>query len=155
MGKESESVKVLARNKRAFFNYEIEETLECGIELLGTEVKSIKASRFSFSDSYARVLNNELWLIGLHVSEYTHGNLFNHEPERSRRLLVHKQELKHLKRKIDERGYTLVPLRFYLKNGLIKVEVGLGRGKKNYDKRESIKQKDLKREAMRELRGRY
>jgi len=155
MGKESESVKVLARNKRAFFNYEIEETLECGIELLGTEVKSIKSSRFSFSDSYARVLNNELWLIGLHVSEYTHGNLFNHEPERSRRLLVHKQELKHLKRKIDERGYTVVPLRFYLKNGLIKVEVGLGRGKKNYDKRESIKQKDLKREAMRELRGRY
>jgi len=155
MGKESESVKVLARNKRAFFNYEIEESLECGIELLGTEVKSIKSSRFSFSDSYARVLNNELWLIGLHVSEYTHGNLFNHEPERSRRLLVHKQELKHLKRKIDERGYTVVPLRFYLKNGLIKVEVGLGRGKKNYDKRESIKQKDLKREAMRELRGRY
>lgn len=145
-------IKILAKNKKAFFNYTVEDKFEFGIALQGTEVKSIKDGRFSFSDAYVRISDNELWLIDFHISAYPFGNIENHEPLRERKLLAHKHEIKRLKRKIDERGYTLIPLRFYLKKGLVKVEVGLCRGKKKQDKRESIKQRDLKREADRELR---
>jgi SsrA-binding protein len=145
-------IKILAKNKKAFFNYTVEDKIECGIELKGTEVKSIKNGKFSFSDSYVRIVEDELWLQGFHISAYIHGNIMNHEPERPRRLLAHKQEIKRLKRKTEERGFTLVPLRFYLKRGIVKVEVGLCKGKKQHDKRESIKQKDLKREAAREMK---
>ncbi len=146
---------VIARNKKAFFNFTVEETLEVGIELQGTEVKSIKANRVSFTDSYARIRNDELWLFGLHIAEYTHGNLNNHEPDRTRKLLAHKSEIKRLRRKIDERGYTMVPLRIYVVHGLIKVEVGLCKGKKVHDKREAIKKRDQKRDEARELRNQY
>lgn len=155
MATESSATKLLAKNRRAFYDYSVEENLECGIVLQGTEVKSLRGGKFSFSDSYARIRDDELWLIGLHISEYTHGNINNHDPLRDRKLLIHRQELKRLKRKVDERGFTLIPLRIYLKGGRVKVELGVCRGKKSYDKRESIKERDQKRDADREMSGRY
>ena len=147
--------KLLAKNRRAFHEYEVEEKLECGIVLEGTEVKSIRDGKLSFSDSYGRIRNGGLWLIGLHIAEYKQGNINNHEPLRDRKLLVHRDELKRLKRRVDERGYTLVPVSVYLKGDIIKLEMGLCRGKKLYDKREDLKRKAQKRDAERELRGRY
>ncbi len=147
--------KIIAKNKRAFFNYTVEESIECGIELLGTEVKSVKANRLSFTDAYARIRGSEMWLYGLHIAEYTHGNLNNHDPDRVRKLLAHKSEIKRLRRKVDERGFTLIPLRIYVTHGLIKVEVGLCKGKKAHDKRDAIKKRDQKRDEARELRERY
>jgi SsrA-binding protein len=154
MEKEKTGIKFLAKNRKARFNYEIEDSLECGIELRGTEVKSIRAGKMSFADSYCRVRGAELYLQGFHISPYDHGNIHNHEPDRERKLLAHAQEIKRLQRKIDERGYTLVPLKVYLKGGMVKIEIGLGRGKKVYDKRESIKKRDQKRDAEREMRDR-
>lgn len=151
----SEGQKLLASNRKARFNYSVEESLECGIELQGTEVKSFKAGTFSFSDSYAKVEDGELWLVGLHVTPYRFGNIHNHDPDRARKLLVHKQEIKRLNRKVVERGLTLVPLRFYLKRGIIKLELGVCRGKKTVDKRETIKQRDQKRDTERALRERF
>ena len=142
-----EHVKLLLLNKKARFNFFIDETLECGIELQGTEVKSLRENRFSFGDSYARIKEGQLYLIGFHISPYPYGNLHNHEPERERKLLVHKEEIKKLRKKVEEKGFTLVPINVYLKNGLIKVELGICRGKKLYDKRETIKQRDLERES--------
>lgn len=140
-----EKVKTLLVNKKARFNFFIEETIECGIELQGTEVKSLRENRFSFGDSYARIKDKQLWLIALHISPYTFGNLNNHDPDRDRKLLVHKEEIRKLRKKVEEKGFTLVPVRLYLKNGLIKVELGICRGKKLFDKRETIKQRDLER----------
>ena len=142
-----EHVKLLLLNKKARFNFFIDETLECGIELQGTEVKSLRENRFSFGDSYARIKEGQLYLIGFHISPYPFGNLHNHEPERERKLLVHKEEIRKLRKKVEEKGFTLVPIKVYLKNGLIKVELGICRGKKLYDKREAIKQRDLERES--------
>lgn len=147
--------KILLKNKKAFYNFEIIESFECGISLQGTEVKSIKTGRMSFSDSYCRIREGELFLIGFHISQYPLGNIHNHVPDRERKLLIHKEEIKRLRRKVEEKGFTLVPLSVYLKRGMVKIEVGLCRGKKLYDKREDIKQKDLKREADRELRQRF
>jgi len=149
-----EGVKVLARNRRAFYEYSVDDTLECGISLQGTEVKSMRGHKFSFVDSYARIRNDELWLIGLHINEYTHGNIYNHEPDRTRKLLAHKEEIKRLRRKVDEKGFTLVPLRFYLKNGRVKLELGVCKGKKTYDKRDTIKKRDQDRDSAREMSGR-
>lgn len=145
--------KLLADNRKARFNYTVEDAIECGIALHGTEVKSMKSGRFSFSDAYARVKDEELWLVGFHISPYPFGNLYNHDPDRERKLLVHKREIKRLKRKTDERGYTLVPLKFYLKRGIVKMELGVCLGKKSYDKREAIKQRDQMRDAQREMRN--
>ena len=150
-----DKVKVLAVNRKARFNYNVLDRIECGIELKGTEVKSMRGSRFSFSDSYARIDNNELWLFGFHISLYPFGNRFNHDPDRPRKLLVHKQEIKRLKRKVDEKGLTLVPLKFYLKRGLVKREIGVCKGKKLFDKREGIKKRDQKRDAEREFKNRF
>lgn len=147
------NVKVLSVNKKARYNYAIDEYIECGIVLEGTEVKSVRQNRFSYSDSYCRIINNELWLIGFHISMYDFGNIHNHEPERIRKLLVHKEELKKLTRKVDEKGFTLIPLKIYLKKGLVKVEVGICKGKKNYDKRAVIKDRDLKKDAAREMKN--
>lgn len=144
--------KVLSINRKARFNYAIIDRLECGIELKGTEVKSVKAGRFSFSDSYARVDRDELYLVGLHITPYVHGNRFNVEPDRTRKLLAHRQEIKRLKRSVDEKGLTLVPMAFYLKRGIVKVELAISKGKKQYDKREAIKKRDQDREAEREFR---
>ncbi|TVR00204.1 MAG: SsrA-binding protein SmpB [Spirochaetaceae bacterium] len=152
MAVDKSATKQLGRNRRAFYDYAVDETLECGVVLTGTEVKSIRANKFSFSDAYGRIRNNELWLIGLHISEYSHGNLFNHEPLRERKLLAHRREIAKLRRKVDERGFTLIPLTIYLKGGRIKIELGVCRGKKNYDKREGIKERDQRREVDREIR---
>lgn len=147
--------KVLAVNRKARHNYSIEDTMECGIELRGTEVKSLKEGTFSFSDSYGKIENGELWLVGLHITPYRFGNINNHEPDRKRKLLVHRQEIKRLTRKVVERGLTLVPLSFYLSRGLVKLKLGICRGKRSYDKREEIKRRDLKREADRAFRDKY
>jgi SsrA-binding protein len=151
----SEPRKLLAANRKARYNYSVEESLECGVELRGTEVKSFKAGTFSFSDAYARIEDGELWLVGLHVTPYRFGNIHNHDPDRKRKLLVHRQEVKRLNRKVVERGLTLVPLSFYLKHGIIKLELGVCRGKKTVDKREAIKQRDQKRDAERAIRERF
>ena len=144
--------RTLSHNRKARFNYSIIDSLECGIELKGTEVKSLKEGKISFGDSYARIERDELWLVGLHVTPYSHGNRFNVEPDRTRRLLAHKQEIRKLRRQVDEKGLTLVPLKFYTKSGTVKVELAVCKGKKIFDKREDIKHKDQKREAERELR---
>jgi SsrA-binding protein len=152
MAKSDWNMKVLAVNKKARFNYEIQESLECGIALAGTEVKSIKDGKSSFADAYAEVKDDELWLVAYHVTPYVFGNINNHDPLRRRKLLVHKKEIKRLKRITMEKGLTLVPLKFYLRRGLVKCELGIARGKKLFDKRQDIKKRDLKREVQREFR---
>jgi SsrA-binding protein len=144
--------KTLAVNRKARYNYAVDDSLECGIELQGTEVKSMKERSFSFSDAYAKIDNGELWLVGLHITPYKFGNIYNHEPDRTRKLLVHRQEIKRLSRKVNERGLTLIPLSFYLKRGMVKLELGICRGKRLVDKRQDIKQRDQKRDAERALR---
>jgi SsrA-binding protein len=144
--------KVLALNRKARYNYAVQDTLECGIELRGTEVKSMKERSFSFSDSYAKIENGELWLAGLHVTPYKFGNIHNHEPDRIRKLLLHRQEIKRLSRKVNERGLTLIPLSFYLIRGMVKLELGICRGKRVVDKRQDIKRRDMKRDAERVMR---
>ncbi|ORC37239.1 SsrA-binding protein [Marispirochaeta aestuarii] len=149
-----EGKKILADNRKARFNYMVLDSLECGIALQGTEVKSMRAGKFSFTDAYARIRNGELWLVGFHITPYEFGNIFNHEPVRERRLLAHKDEIKRLQRKVDEKGLTLVPLKFYLKGGIVKLELGVCQGKKLHDKRQSIKERDDKRAADREFKQR-
>jgi SsrA-binding protein len=143
---------VLGENRKARFNYEILENLECGIALKGTEVKSIKAGKFSFPDAFVEVRNHELFIRNLSVTPYDFGNIHNHAPDRVRKLLAHRQEIKKLERKVQEKGCTLIPLKFYLKNGRVKIDLGVCRGKKLYDKRATIKEKDLKRDAERNFR---
>lgn len=149
-----EGVKILADNRKARYNYSVLENMEVGIELKGTEVKSLRAGKFSFADAFASVKDGELWLYNFHITPYDFGNIHNHEALRARKLLAHKQEIKRLSRKIDERGYTLIPLKVYLKEGRVKIDLGVCQGKKTYDKRNAIKARDLDREAQRELRGR-
>ena len=155
MAKKQTGQKALAVNRKARHLYTIVESLESGIELTGTEVKSMKASRFSFSDSYAAIEGGELWLISLHVTPYDFGNLSDQDPLRKRKLLVHKQEITRLKRQTEEKGLTLIPLRFYLKKGLVKLQLGICRGKRLYDKRETIIRRETAREMERAVkRGR-
>jgi SsrA-binding protein len=149
---EDGGIKLLAVNKKARFNYAVQESFECGVALMGTEVKSIKDGRFSFADSYALVDKDELWLVAFHVTPYPFGNRYNPDPLRKRKLLVHKKEIKRLKRVTEEKGLTLVPLRFYLKKGLVKCELVIARGKKLFDKRQDIKKRDLRREVERDFR---
>ena len=148
----SDSVKVIAQNRKANFEYFIEEKYECGIVLEGTEVKSVRGENISFNDSFAEITNGELWLRNFHISEYSYGSVFNHNPSRVKKLLVHKEELKKLRRKVEEKGYTLIPLEVYLKSGIVKIKLGVCRGKKQFDKRESIKERDLNRELHREFK---
>ncbi len=146
------NIKIIQKNKKAYFNYEILESLECGIVLEGTEVKSIRRSKFSFGDAYVRIIDNQLILKGFHISSYSFGNIHNHEPDRDRVLLASKHEIKRLRRKVDERGFTLIPTKIYFKQSLIKIEISLGRGKKLHDKRNVIRERDLKRDAQRLLK---
>lgn len=143
---------MIAQNKKARFNYTITESLECGIELKGTEVKSVKAGNISFPDAFAEIINGEVWLKQMHISEYFYSSVFNHEPDRPKKLLLHRDEIKRLNRKIEEKGVTLIPLDFYLKNGRVKVNLGLCRGKKQYDKRADIRERDVQRDMQREFR---
>lgn len=148
------SEKIFAQNRKARHDYYIEECYEAGISLLGTEVKSIKQGKINLKDSYARVENGELFLYNVHVSPYEKGNISNHEPLRTRKLLMHKGEIRRLLGKIKEKGYALIPLKFYLKRGLVKVELGLAKGKKQYDKRKALQEKDAKREMERSFKER-
>ncbi len=145
--------RTLATNRRARHLYHVDDRLECGIALRGTEVKSLKSGQFSFVDSYARVVDGELLLVGLHVTPYAFGNQFNHDPTRTRKLLAHRDEIRRLGKRVAERGLTLIPLRFYVTNGLVKVELGICRGKKTFDKREDIKRRDLARDLDRQVRS--
>ncbi|WP_062050292.1 SsrA-binding protein SmpB [Bacillus sp. JCM 19034] len=145
---------VIAQNKRARHDYFIEETFEAGIVLKGTEIKSIRAGRMNLKDSFARVSNGEAYLHNAHISEYEQGNRYNHDPVRARKLLLHKKEISQLIGQTQQKGYSLVPLKVYLKNGFAKVLIGLAKGKKNYDKRETLKRKDAKREVERALKDR-
>ena len=153
MAKEK-GTRLVANNKKAYHDYFIEEKYEAGIALHGTEVKSVRMGRCSIKESYIRIENDEAYLYGLHISPYEKGNIFNRDPLRVRKLLLHKNEIRKLKGKIAEKGYTLVPLQIYFKNSLIKVEIGLARGKKLYDKIADIAKKDVRREAERDFKVR-
>ena len=143
---------LIAKNPTAYHNYTIEDKLEAGIVLTGTEIKSIRNHKVNLKDSYAYIKNGEVFICGMHISPYEHGNIFNKDPLRARKLLMHKTEIIKLASKIAEKGYTLVPLQVYFKNGLVKVEIGLARGKKLYDKRADIAKKDQRRELEREFK---
>lgn len=147
MGKEN--FKIVAQNKKASFDYFIEERFEAGIALHGTEVKSVRMGKVSVKESYIQIKNGEVFILGMHISPYEKGNIFNKDPLRVRKLLMHKTEINKLIGKIKTAGYTLVPTKVYLKGSLVKIEVGLAKGKKNYDKRADIQKKDQKREAER------
>ncbi|GMO33717.1 MAG: SsrA-binding protein SmpB [Termitinemataceae bacterium] len=150
----SGGIKIVGKNRRAFFDYEIDDKFECGIELRGTEVKSFREGKISFPDAWAEIVKGEIWIRQLTVNENPFSSLFNHAPERPRKLLLHKAEIKRLERKVNEKGYTLIPLMFYFKNRIVKVELGLAKGKKSFDKRASIREKDLDRDTAREFRNR-
>jgi SsrA-binding protein len=147
-----EGVKTIAVNRKARHDYAVDDSFECGIELLGTEVKSFREGKISFPDAWAEVVKGEVWLRSLRVSENPFSSIFNHDPDRKKRLLLHRDEIKRLARKTEEKGYTLVPLSFYFKKGRVKVELGLCKGKKVYDKRADIRERDVKREVEREFR---
>lgn len=147
--------KLVTSNRKAFHDYFIEDEIEAGIVLHGSEIKSIRNGRVNLREAYARIENGELWLIGAHISPYEQsGEYFNHEPDRPRKLLVHRRELEELRQKVEARGYTLVPLRLVLRNGRAKIDIGVGRGKKNYDKRQSMAERDAQRNIERALRER-
>ena len=148
------SVKVVVTNKKARFLYEIIETFEAGLVLLGTEVKSLRLGKGNLQDSYANIKDEEMFLYNMHISAYEKGNIYNHEPDRVRKLLLHKKEIKRLTGKVVERGMTLVPLKIYFKNGRAKVELGLARGKSQVDKRKDIAKRDAQRIMEREFKER-
>ena len=146
--------KLIANNKKAYHDYFLEERFEAGIELHGTEVKSMRMGKCSIKEAFVRIENGEVIIYGMHVSPYEKGNIFNKDPLRVKKLLLHKYEINKLLGKIKEKGYTLVPLQVYFKDGKVKVEIGLARGKKLYDKREAIAKKDQRREAEKEFKVR-
>lgn len=144
--------KIIAENRKARFDYFIEETYECGLELLGTEVKSVKNGSISFPDAFAEIIKGEIFVKNFHITEYSYSSIFNHDPDRPKKLLLHREEIKRIERKVETKGYTLIPLDFYLKNGRVKVTLGVCRGKKQYDKRATIKDWDIQRDIQREFR---
>ncbi|MGL4624307.1 MAG: SsrA-binding protein SmpB [Culicoidibacterales bacterium] len=150
MGKHG--VKIVAKNKKAYHDYTVEEKYEAGIVLQGTEIKSVRAAKVQLKESFARIKNGEVFIHNMHISEFTHGNRFNHDPLRVRKLLVHKSERLKLEQRINRDGYTLVPLAIYLKDGFAKMELGLAKGKKTHDKRHALKEKDAKREVEKAFR---
>ena len=154
MAKGKESQKLIANNKKAYHDFFIDETYECGIALHGTEVKSMRMGKCSIKEAFVRIEDGEVFVYGMHVSPYEKGNIFNKDPLRVKKLLLHKYEINKLLGKIKEKGYTLVPLQVYSKDGKVKVEIGLARGKKLYDKREAIAKKDQRREAEKEFKVR-
>ncbi len=154
MAKGKESQKLIANNKKAYHDFFIDETYECGIALHGTEVKSMRMGKCSIKEAFVHIEDGEVFVYGMHVSPYEKGNIFNKDPLRVKKLLLHKYEINKLLGKIKEKGYTLVPLQVYFKDGKVKVEIGLARGKKLYDKREAIAKKDQRREAEKEFKVR-
>ena len=153
MGKDSASGnRLIANNKKAYFDYFIEDKLEAGLELCGTEVKSIRQGKCSIKESYIQIINGEVFAINMNITPYEKGNIFNKDPLRPKKLLMHKAEIRKLQGKIAEKGYTLVPVEVYLKGGLVKVQIALAKGKKLYDKRDDIAKKDQRREAERNFK---
>jgi len=152
MTQQKETQKLIANNKKAYHDYFIDETYEAGVALHGTEVKSMRMGKCSIKESFIRIENGEVFVYGMHVSPYEKGNLFNKDPLRVKKLLMHRYEINKLAGKIAEKGYTLVPLQVYFKNGRVKAEIGLARGKKLYDKRQDIAKKDQRREMQREFK---
>ena len=144
---------LICKNKRARFDFFIDETYETGIVLTGTEVKALRQGKANLKDSYARIEKGEIFLIDAHISRYTHGNQFNHDPERPRKLLMHKREIRRLYGKSREKGFSLIPTKMYFKDGRVKVEIGLGKGKRAFDKRELLRRKTIEREMERSYRG--
>ena len=155
MAKEEPGERVIATNRKALFNYEVLERAEAGVELRGTEVKSIREGGLNFRDSFVEFRNGQMFLVGARIGPYSHGNLQNHAEGRERRLLLHKREILKLGGRATEKGLTLVPLRAYFSKGRVKLEIGLARGKRTHDKRESLKRKDLERETRAAMRARH
>jgi SsrA-binding protein len=147
-------IKPVASNRKAYHDYFIEETLEAGIALVGTEVKSLRGGRITLRDSYAELRSGELYLVGVHISPYEQGNVWNHDPMRERKLLLHRREIERLEGRVNEKGYSVVPTKVYFKDGRAKVELGLARGKKLYDKRADLAKKDAQRDMERSLKER-
>ncbi len=149
-------IKLVANNKKAYHDYFIEETYETGIVLTGTEIKSLRQGKVSIKESYCKIVNGEVWILGMNISPYEQGNRFNVAPLRERKLLLHKQEIRKLIGKTTQKGWTLIPLKAYInEEGRVKIEIGAAIGKKNYDKREAIAEKDAKREMDRRLKNRF
>ena len=151
-GKAGSGIRLIANNKKAYHDYFIEDTYEAGIELAGTEVKSLRMGKCSIKESYIQIEKGEVFVYGMHISPYEKGNIFNKDPLRIRKLLLHGYEIRKIEGKIREKGYTLVPLKVYFKGSLVKVEIGLAKGKKLYDKRQDIAKKDQRREAERDFK---
>ncbi len=147
-----ETKKYIANNKKAFFDYFIEEKYEAGLELVGTEVKSLRMGKCSIKEAFVRIQNGEVYVYGMHISPYEKGNIFNKDPLRPRKLLLHRYEIRKIEGQIAQKGYTLVPLNVYLKGSLMKIEIGLAKGKKLYDKRQDIAKKDQRREAEKQFK---
>jgi SsrA-binding protein len=147
-------IKPVASNRKAYHDYFIEETLEAGIALVGTEVKSLRSGRITLRDSYAEIRGGELFLVGVHISPYEQGNVWNHDPMRVRKLLLHRREIERLEGRVNERGYSVVPTKVYFKDGRAKVELGLAHGKKLYDKRADMAKRDAQRDMERSLKER-
>ncbi|MCL5236631.1 MAG: SsrA-binding protein SmpB [Nitrospirae bacterium] len=147
-------MKVVAQNRKAYHDYSIEETAEAGIQLLGTEVKSLRDGKANLKDSYVLIKDTEAFLFNCHISPYTHGNIMNHDPVRTRKLLLHSKEIERLKGKMQQKGYTLVPLKIYFKGSYVKVEIGLAKGKREYEKRETIKEREARRDIERAMKDR-
>lgn len=152
---DKEDIKVLATNRKARHEYFIEDTIEAGIALKGTEVKSVRNGKCNIKDSFAMVENGEVYLYNMHISPYEQGNIYNQDPLRKRKLLLHKREIRRLDGYLKQKGYTLIPIRMYLKKGLVKVELSIAKGKKLYDKRETIAKKEAERKIERQLKERY
>lgn len=147
-----ESIKLVANNKKAYHDYFIEEKYECGISLAGTEVKSIRQGKVSVKEAFVEIEGGEAWIEGMNISPYDHGNLFNRDPVRKRKLLLHKTEIRKLAQAVQQDGYTIVPLSVYFKRGKVKIEIGLAKGKHSYDKRQDIRKRDITREMERGYR---
>ena len=147
-----DSIKQIANNKKSFHDFFVEESLECGIQLFGTEVKSLRLGQASIKESFCQIRNGECYIVGMHINPYERGNIFNKDPLRDRKLLLHRREIDRLLGKIKEQGYTLMPLRLYFKGSLVKLDMGLCRGKKIYDKREDMKKKAQRRELEKEFK---
>lgn len=146
-------MKIIAQNRKAYHDYHIEDTIEAGIALLGTEVKSLREGKANLRDSYVIVKGGEAYLLNCHISPYSHGNIMNHDPLRTRKLLLHRKEIQRLRGKAETKGYTLIPLKLYFKDSLVKVEIGLARGKKIFEKRDTIKAREAKREIEKAIKN--
>ncbi|HSB51481.1 MAG TPA: SsrA-binding protein SmpB [Dissulfurispiraceae bacterium] len=147
-------MKIVSQNRKAYHDYHIEDTVEAGIQLLGTEVKSIREGRVNLKDSYVLIKDSQVILVNCHISPYSHGNIMNHDPLRNRKLLLHRKEIERLKGKIQQKGYALIPLKLYFKGPFAKVEIGLGKGKREYEKRDTIKEREAKKTIERAMRNR-